>query len=195
MVHVDDSFWLQGSSLYALFLSTGMRVQLIFWARFVKSLWDFRHWILDEKSHKMDYSLGLFRAVGSEVIFYGGVMSHMDPTWHAYMALVYSKFYSSAWHVGHVISSSTWSNGIVLTLGASYVIFAHWPLGGFHTMYSWLYILSLYIHWDIVYSLGKGYWSCWPLLPLCSISFYVTSCLESWERGGHHVSPRSTLHV
>ena len=57
-----------------------MRVWPIFGARLVKSLWDFHHWIPGEKSHRMDYSLGLFKAVDLEVIFDGRVMSHVDPT-------------------------------------------------------------------------------------------------------------------
>ena len=59
------------------------------------------------------------------MIFHGGVMRHVDPMWHAYVALGYTDLASSTWLVGHLISSSTYFIGRVLTLGASYVIFAH----------------------------------------------------------------------
>ena len=102
-------------------LSTGMRVWPIFGTRLVRSLWSFRRWIPSEKSHKMNYSLGLFRAADLEVILYGGVMRHVDPTWHAYVALGHMQLASSAWHVGHVISSSTYFVSTILTLRASYM--------------------------------------------------------------------------
>lgn len=73
----------------------------------------------------MDYSLGLFGAFGPEVIFHGGVMRHMDPTWHAYMALGHIELASSVWHVRHVTSSLAYFIGRVFTLEASYVIFSH----------------------------------------------------------------------
>ena len=46
-----------------------MRVWPIFGARLLISLWDFYHWIPGKESHSLDYSLGLFGAVGPEVIF------------------------------------------------------------------------------------------------------------------------------
>lgn len=67
MVH----YYYKLSLFTCIFLFTGIRVQPIIGARLLRSLWDFCHWILGEKSHSLDYSLGLFEAVGSEVIFIG----------------------------------------------------------------------------------------------------------------------------
>ena len=68
---MNDLLLLQGSSFICIFLFMGMHVWPIVGARLLRSLWDFRCWILGEKSHSLDYSLGLFRAVGPEVIFIG----------------------------------------------------------------------------------------------------------------------------
>lgn len=81
-----------GFLVYMHFLSTGMRVWPISWARDIRSLWDFRRWIPGEKSHMIDYLLGLFGIVGPEVIFIVGFMWHVDNTWHVELAW---------WHTGH----------------------------------------------------------------------------------------------
>lgn len=65
----------------------GMRVWPIFGVRLLKSLWDFHRLTLGEKSHRMDYSLRIFKAIASKVIFHGGAMRHVDSTWHAYVEL------------------------------------------------------------------------------------------------------------
>ena len=70
-IQVDGSLYLQISSFICLFLFIGMRVWPIFRARLLISLWDFHHWIPGKKSHNLDYLLGLFRAIGPEVIFIG----------------------------------------------------------------------------------------------------------------------------
>ena len=64
----------------------GMHVWPISRARDVRSLWDFCPWILGEKSHMIDYSLGIFGTVGLEVIFIVGLMWHVDPTWNVELA-------------------------------------------------------------------------------------------------------------
>lgn len=71
-LQVDGSLLLQISSFICIFLFTGMHVWPIFGARLLRSLWNFHHWIPGKKSHSLDYSLGIFGAVGPEVIFHCG---------------------------------------------------------------------------------------------------------------------------
>lgn len=177
-IQVDGSFLLQGLPFICIFLSMGMCVWPIFGARLLRSLWNFRRWIPSEKSHRLDYSLGLFGAIVPKVIFHGGVMRHVDPTWHSYVVFGYIQLESSTWNVGHVILSSTFFISIVLTLRASLVIFAHLSLGGFHTIVYHDIIFLLYILWDVVISIGKG--NLYHVGPLPSIIciFYVMLSLS-----------------
>lgn len=133
-----------------------MCVWHIFGARLVKSLWDFHRWIPGEKSHRMDYSLSLFGAVCSEVIFHGGVLRHVDPAWHAYVTLGHTVLASLAWHVGHVISSSTWS--IYSFDSQSFICYiCSLTPRGFHTMYYEILCFDdIFVHWHYIISLGKG---------------------------------------
>lgn len=54
-------------------------------------------------------------------------LSHVYPTWHAYVAHGHPEFSSLAWHVGHVIPSSSSSYGRVLALGALLLYFLIGP--------------------------------------------------------------------
>lgn len=175
-IQLDSLLWLQGPFM-PIFLSTGMRAWLISWVILVRSLWDFRHWIPGENSRRMDYSLGPFGTVDVEVIFSGGVMWHVDPTWHGYVAywsykelyliMAYETCSPHHHHSWTMIWSSIW------TLSC-------WPLGGLHTMYYDTLYFHVISYRDIVLLLGKGILvTLGPLLSLPSILCYVMSCLVS----------------
>ena len=65
MVH----YYYRLSLFTCIFLFTRTCVQPINGARLFRSLWDFRRRIPKKRSHSLDYSLGLFGAIGLEVIF------------------------------------------------------------------------------------------------------------------------------
>ena len=126
MAQVIGLFSILDLSFIYIFLSMGMCVEPISWARDVRSLWDFRHWIPGKKSHKIDYSLGLFSTIGSDVIFIVGLIRHMDPTWHVELAwwhtwhdLVHLAYLASL-HIINIIDiigwracSSFWAHDII----------------------------------------------------------------------------------